>query len=114
MTSGMSSVTELVQRCQLTDECVLDTKVTSDRFNAVSRSLCKWRSLAPDLDIAQQVVEDIEKDYHEEERKRSAFLKEWQQKFSVRATYRKLIEALLEIERTEDALKICELFKGEF
>ena len=108
------SVTELVRRCQLTDERVLDTRVTIDRFNAVSRSLSEWRSLAPHLGIAQQVVEDIEKDYHEEGRKRSAFLKEWQQKFSVLATYRKLIEALLEIERTDDALKICELFKGEF
>ena len=112
LASGMS-VAELVQHCQLMDEHVLDERVTSDRFHEVSCSLSEWRSLAPILGITQQVVEDIERDYREEERKRSVFLKKWTQKFSVRATYRGLIEALLKIERGDDALKICELFQGE-
>ena len=111
--AGGMSVADLVLHCQLPDECVLDAQVTSDRFHEVSCSLSQWRRLAPILGISQGVVEDIEMDYRDEERKRSGFLVKWTQEFSVLATYRRLIEALLKIKRTDDALKICELFKGE-
>ena len=70
--------------------------------------------MAPILGIAQRVVDDIERNYpNDEERKRSAFLERWMQEFSIWATYRRLMEALLKIKRTDDALKICELFQGE-
>ena len=112
--AGGISISELVQHCQLPDERVLDKKVTSDRFHEVSYSLAEWRCLAPILGIAQQVVDVIERNYpNDEERKRSAFLERWTQEFSIWATYRRLMEALLEIKRTDDALKICELFQGE-
>ena len=110
----MTTLDELIRHCQITDEHVLDVQVTSDRFHEVSHSLSEWRRLAPILiDDAELAVEDIERDYNKEERKRSGFLAKWTQKLSMRATYRRLIEALLKIKRTDDALKICELFKGE-
>ena len=112
--AGGMSVVRLVQYCRLLDEHVLDVQVTSDRFHEVSLSLAEWRRLAPILGIAQRVVEDIERNYpNDEERKRSAFLEKWTQKYSVWATYSKLMEALLKIERGDDALKICQLFQGE-
>ena len=111
--AGGISIFELVQHCQLPDERILDEKVTSDRFHEVSCSLSEWKQLAPILGISRQVVEDIEDDNNKGEKRRIAFLERWMQKFSVRATYRKLIEALLKIERGDDALKICELFQGE-
>ena len=112
--AGGISIAELVQHCQLPDEHVLDTQVTSDRFHEVSLSLSEWRRLAPILtNEAEQFVEDIERDYDEEEEKRSGFLVKWTQEFSIRATYKRLIEALLKIKRRNDAKKICELFQGE-
>ena len=60
--AGGISIAELVQHCQLPDECVLDEKVSSDRFHEVSCSLSEWKKLAPILSISQQVVEDIEDD----------------------------------------------------
>ena len=57
-------------------------------------------------------MEDIEDENNKGEKRRIAFLERWMQEFSIWATYRRLIEALLEIKRIDDALKICELFKG--
>ena len=111
--AGGISIAELVQHCQLPDERVLDEKVTSARFHEVSHSLSEWKQLAPILGISQQVVEDIEDENNKGEKRRIAFLERWVQEFSIRATYRRLMEALLEIKRTDDALKICELFQGE-
>ena len=111
--AGGISIARLVQHCQLPDEHVLDVQVTSDHFHEVSCSLSEWKRLAPILGISRQVVEDIEDDNNKGEKRRIAFLEKWTQKYSVWATYRKLMEALLKIERGDDALKICGLFQGE-
>ena len=108
-----SSISELVGRYQLlTEERVLDLEVTSDRFHEVCRSLSQWRRLAPILNV-EEAVEDIENDFRgNEEMKKKAFLTAWKQKYAMKATYRRLIEALLSTERTEDAKKICQLLSG--
>ena len=107
---GKMSISELVGHCQLREDG-LDLEVTNDRFHEICRSLSQWRRLAPILNVTE-AVEDLENDRGNEEMKKNAFLTVWKQKYAMTATYRKLIEALLRIERAEDARKICQLLSG--
>ena len=40
-----------------------------------------------------------------------SFLKTWKQRFAMKATYKALIESLLNIERVEDARGVCQVLK---
>ena len=105
------SVSELVEHCQL-EERVLNLEVSSNRFHEICRSLSQWRRLAPILNV-EEAVEDIENDYRgNEEMKKNAFLTAWKHKYAMKATYRRLIVALLSIKRAEDARKICQILSG--
>ncbi len=106
------SVGDLVRHCGLSDED-LNKEITRDRFHEIGPSLLEWRLLAPLLKLTQLDVEDIEKDNRGEESKRNKFLSVWKRKQCVHATYRALVVALCIIERREDAMKVCEVLKGE-
>ncbi len=103
------SVNDLVG---LSDE-ELNKEITSDKFHEIGPSVLKWKVLAPILKLTQPEVEAIERDNHGEELKRIEFLSVWKQKQCERATYMALVDALCEIERREDARKVCEVLKGE-
>ena len=90
------------------DKDNLDTEIAEDCFFEISRSLSDWKLLAL---LTEEEVEAIENDNRTEELKRKAFLKKLKQKSSIKATYRVLVDALLRIERGEDARKLCELLK---
>ena len=111
MTTKVSvTLSDLLKHCGL-DEDNLDKEITEDCFHEISRSLSDWRLLAPPL-LTEEEVEAIENDnYRNEELKRKAFLKRLKQKSSIKATYRVLVDALLRVERREDARKLCELLK---
>ena len=105
-------VGDLVRHCGLSDD-ELNKEITRDRFHEIGPSLLEWRLLAPILNLTPLDVEDIEKDNRGEESKRNKFLSVWKRKQCVRATYRALVTALCQIERREDALKVCEVLNGE-
>ncbi len=106
------SVDDLVRLCELSDED-LNKEITRDIFHEIGPSLLEWRLLAPILKLTHLDVEDIERDTRGEELKRSEFLSVWKRKQCVYATYRALVVALCKIERREDAMRVCEVLKGE-
>ena len=71
----------------------------------------KWRSLPAYLEMKSTVIDDI--DYErlgcDESDKRLSFLNKWKEMRGTQATYRKLINALLEINCRNDAEKVCKL-----
>ena len=105
------SVQDLVEHCGL-EESWLEREITGRCFHDLSRYLSDWRKLAPSLNLSRTDVDDIERDNPRAEAKRESFLERWEQK-SVKATYRALVDALLRIERVNDAKGVCQLLKGK-
>ena len=72
----------------------------------------KWKTqLPPRLGLDPIVVDDILVTYITEEDRRFAFFKEWKLQYGFDATYKILISSLLEINRRQDAGKVCEILK---
>ena len=64
---------------------------------AISRYLSQWKlNIARKLRCTDDEVESIDAKAEVAEVKRISFLKAWKQKFAMKATYRALIESLLE------------------
>lgn len=105
------SLESLVDSYHLTEEDI-NKQITDGHVEDISRSLCgKWRSLPAHLELDPIVVGDIDYKQLEEGEKRSKFFTTWKRKQGSRATYERLISALLIIECTQDAESVCGLLK---
>lgn len=88
----------------------LDNQISDIHLEQIATSLLgEWRSLPPHLELSEIVVGDIERNYSDEPGRRRSFLQLWRQRHGSRATYRKLIHALLTIECRQDAESVCRL-----
>ena len=88
--------------------------VTDKHVDTISRSFCRrWDLLPTYLEMDRDVASDIKKQHREmeEEDKKRAFFFKWIEEKGSRATYKKLIIALLEINRVNDAEKVCKLLQ---
>lgn len=100
---------ELLKVYKLT-EGESDRKIADTHLEEISRTCSKeWRSLRPYLDLPDTTVSDIERDSQNEGDRRNNFFSSWKRKNGTRATYRKLVYALLKIGCRGDAEKVCEL-----
>ena len=85
-------------------------KIAMGHIEEISRKCCKnWRSLPAYLDLEEIIVNDIDHKQQDECGKRHSFLLQWGEEKGAEATYKKLIFALLKINRRSDAEKICEI-----
>ena len=108
LASGKSAVMES-ELLRGTEE-VFDQQISDPHLEEISRtSSTKWRSLPPHLDIPDTTVSDIECDSQNEEEWQNNFFFTWKRKKGTRATYRKLVHALLKIDCRGDAEKVCKL-----
>ena len=103
----------LMEDFQLSEEdCKL--QVTDIYLEKISSTSCeKWRSLPPYLKMEKIVTKDIDREHqgNDESEKRHTFFKKWKKTKGLKATYRSLINALLETKCREDAERVCELLK---
>ena len=106
------SIQDLVKFCEITEDW-LDREVTYERFNDISSHLTQWKRIVHSLNISEDEVEAIENDQPKAEMQKISFLKTWKQKMSFKATYRALVDALLSIERAEDARGVCQILTGK-
>ena len=100
---------ELLRKYELTEE---DSKlpISDPHLEEISRTSSKdWRSLPSHLELSDTTVGDIERDSQKEDERRNNFFFTWKHKKGTRATYRKLVHALLKIDCRRDAEKVCEL-----
>jgi len=101
------SVENLLKQCEL-EEQDLKTKIERSQFPEIKHCLTKWKILALKLPgFNEGEVAAIENDNPREEGKRLGFLEQLEQKLSFKATYGLLVRTLLEIERAEDARRLC-------
>ena len=85
--------------------------VEDNILDEISLKCCgnHWKFLAPLLELEDIVVKDIDCKSVNEKEKRRDFFREWKQRKGFKATYERLILALLKCERRQDAEKVCEL-----
>ncbi len=92
-----------------------DQVVSESHFEAIT--LCyseKWRYLYTDLNMDLISVSNANRRHHHELDKRKAFFSEWKKKRGEEASYRKLVSALLNIDRRQDAEGVCRLLQEGF
>ncbi len=89
-------------------------RITDLHLDEITNShLEKWRLLPSHLELAQIVVSDIEREHRDERGRRRRLLQLWRERTGNRATYRRLIGALLRIGCREDAEYICGLLRDQ-
>ena len=54
-------------------------------------------------------MESIDNDAKTEDEKRLLMLQRWKQAFILKATYKRLLEALISIKRADQARKVCQM-----
>ena len=97
------------------DENDLNVEIEKEHYTEISRSLTKWSELVLKLEAFDDgAAAAIEANKHCEEDRRLEFLKQLKQKLSFNATYGLLVRKLLEIQRAEDARKLCRHLKSKF
>ena len=87
----------------------LDKEISSDHVREISTFLESWKLVAPHLGLSDGEIEAIENDRNTEEEKRLLMLQKWKQALVFKATYQKLIKALLSIKRADLASSVCQM-----
>lgn len=99
---------ELEARYRLPEES-LDERCSIEHLLHVASQVKSWELLAAYLGLDDTQIEAIKKDNDREEGRRIAILTTWEKNFAFKATYGKLIQALLAIKRADLACEVCEL-----
>lgn len=87
-------------------------QVTDRHIDEISRSYCgEWRHLPSQLEMDEIIESDINRKPIAEDEKRREFFKKWKNRHGSRATYEKLIRALLRIRCLNDAESVCRLLQ---
>ena len=102
------TVEELEQHYKI-PEGVLNREVSDEHIIEIPTFLESWNLIAPHLDLSKGEIEAVENDGKSEEDKRLLMLQKWKQALFFKATYKKLVEALLAVRRTDQAGKVCQL-----
>lgn len=96
---------DLREKLQLSDDH-LDARVSDEHLREVSRITHDHETLGPELGLTPDEMTAI---ISSEQPQRLAVLRKWKQISAWKATYRKLIEALLKCGRADIAKKVGEL-----
>ena len=98
---------ELAEEVRLPVKC-LDSKFHKDRDPHKLAVFCDpWESIGYHLHLDSATINGIKEDKSTAEERRIATLQSWKQKFAHRATYRVLVQALIESGHAQQALELC-------
>ena len=89
----------------------LDKECTDNEIVGLAKFCDPWRVIAYHLELKQSDVSAINEDNLTTEEKRLAVLHKWRERFSMKATVRRFIDALLKCDQVDKASKVCELMK---
>ena len=91
----------------------LNESVSDDHLRAIAIFLTSWWRVATYLGLSENDLGDVEQEGKDEQDKRLKVLQIWKGKFGFKATYRMLVEVLLQLAKADIAEKICHLLKGK-
>jgi len=102
------SLQDLKEKYHLSED-QLNKEVSDEHLRAVSRIIDDHKIVGPELGLTEQEMTAINRDNETHDLKKGAMLRQWKQKYSWKATYKNLVEALLKCSRANDARRVCEL-----
>ena len=91
----------------------LNASISDDHLRAIAIFLTSWRNVATYLELSENDLDDVEQEGKDEQDKRLKALQKWKGKWCFRATYKKLVEVLLQLAKADIAEKVCHLLKGK-
>jgi len=103
-----TSLQDLIERYHLTPR-QLDKEVSEEHLREVSWIIDDHQIVGPELRLSAAEMTAVNADARTHQLKKMEMLRTWKQKFAWNATYKRLIEALLQCRRGGDAQKVCEL-----
>ena len=89
-------------------------RISDDHLREIAlfKTLTNWRTVATYLGLDKNDLDDIKREEDDEKMRKLNALEKWKGKFGSKATYRKLVEVLLKLEKTDAAEDVCHLLKG--
>ena len=103
------TVQELAEHFKLSADSDLRQQVSNEHIKEISTILESWKLVASHLGLSQGEIEAIDNDGKNEEQKRLLMLQKWKQALFFKATYQKLLEALLAVRRADLGGKVCKM-----
>ena len=91
----------------------LDKTCSNVQLAVIALTLPDWRALSPFLEISRTELEDIDHDGRTEQEKKVKLLWMWKKKESKKATYRRLIDALVNAQSVKHAEDVCKSLLSE-
>ena len=92
------------------DKAKLDSIVTKEHITDIAMFITEWKFLGEKLGLSEAAIEEVEAvQGGGEGYKKIKMLQKWRECQYRNATYRKLIEVLLSMEKTEKASDVCRL-----
>lgn len=104
MASKPPTLEDLIHKVNIS-KVHLDYECSSQDLQHVAKHCVKWKWIGHQLGL-YSLLGDIDNDYTREEDKRITMLTTWHQKFSFKATFRVLIEALIACNDVDSAYQI--------
>ena len=104
------TIKELAEKAGLSLEC-LDLPFHKNHAHILARFCDPWDSIGYHLGLDDVIINGIKEDNFTAEKRRIATLQSWKEISAHRATYRVLIQALIESERAQKALDLCRKIK---
>ena len=103
---------ELAEKVGLSLQC-LTLAFREEDVHIMAEFCDPWEKIGYHLKLTKPNISSIKEDNATAETRRIATLQKWKERFAHRATYRVLIEALIQSEYAEQALKLCRKIKNE-
>ena len=97
---------ELAKEAGLSSDC-LKLPFRKDHAHVLAKFCDPWESIGYHLGLDDAIINGIKEDNSTAEKRRTAMLQLWKEKFAHKATYRVLIQALIESGRAQQALELC-------
>ena len=86
---------------------ILELECSSEMLPNLANFVVNWRVLSFHLKLTEAEIAAIDEDNHTVDEKRIGMLVKWRGRFAFRATYRVLVQALLDCGRVSDAVDMC-------
>ena len=100
------TIKELAEEARLSLEC-LDLPFHKDHAHIFAKFCDPWENIGYNLCLNDAIINGIREDNSTAETRRIAILQLWKQKYAHRATYRVLVQALIESGHAQQALELC-------
>ena len=112
MAGSRISVEDLIEKYTLSQD-LLDQEVSEEHLKEVSRIIEDPEIVGPELGLTPPEMTTVSSNARSKELQRAAMLTKWKQTHAFKATYKKLIKALLKCHRADHAQRVCELLKSK-